>query len=467
MKFTFDYMPTEKQRLFHTAQEDEVLYGGAAGGGKSKAIVMDAVMRCSYFKNARAYLFRRTYKELEDTLIKEAQASIPPGYGSYSNASHDWSLPNGSKLCFRHCKNETDRFNYQGAEIDFLYIDELTSFPKIIVDYLKTRVRSKSNSGIRPCIRYASNPGNIGHGWVKQKFIDVGHYNETIVMKEYSDVLKTNRQYTIKYIPALLTDNPHLQKDYVFELERKPAALRDALLYGNWDAFEGQVFMEWKDDPANYDTGIETHVIDPIEIPMHWPRYMGFDYGYAKPFSVGWWAIDEYGRMYRYREWYGSTGEPDVGLCLTPREIAEGIIQREALERKNNIQIIRIADPSIFDRSRGKSVADQMKPNMSMGVQGVVFIPGDNNRMAGKMEFHQRLKIEDKTKKPMLYVFKTCKDFIRTIPTLPYSQKNIEDIDTAAEDHIYDEARYVMMYNPMKAKLVAKSVSREYNPFEV
>lgn len=449
MRFVFDYEPTEKQRAFHNAPDDEVLYGGAAGGGKSCAIVADAFLRCAYHPGSRAYLFRRTYPELRDTLIKEALSRYPQGYGRYAATVHDWVFPNGSVICFRHCNGPNDKYKYQGAEIDFLYIDELTTFEKDVVDYLKTRVRSTKRKNIKPVVRYASNPGNIGHAWVKEKFIDPGHFGESIVKTEYSDVLKRNRRYTQKYIPALLTDNPHLQDDYVFELERKPAALRDALLHGNWDAFEGQVFTEWKNDPNGYLSRIGTHVIEPFEIPLNWNRYMSFDHGFSKPFSVGWWAMDYEGRAYRYREWYGNNGEPNVGMQITPMEIVDGILSRETEERRNNIYINRVADPAIFNRSSGKSVAEQMQGNELR--PGISFIDGDNNRLAGKMEFHERLRFDEQGK-PMMYVFNTCRDFIRTIPTLPYSIKVFEDVDSEAEDHIYDETRYFLMMNPLKSE---------------
>lgn len=428
------YNPTPKQMIFHTTRANEVLYGGAAGGGKSCAIVMDALARCLNYPETHAYLFRRTYTELEDTLIKEAKARYPKALGRYNVGRHDFELVNGSVIHFRHCSSVADMYNYAGAEIHWLYIDELTSFEREIYDFLRTRLRAKKSLGIEPVVRCASNPGNIGHSWVKAMFVDAGPYMSLITRTEKSMTLKREKTFTVQYIPALATDNPYITDDYIFELERKPKALRDALLFGHWDAFEGQVFTEWKDDPEHYHDRLWTHVIEPFVIPVHWPRYMSFDHGYSKPFSVQWWATDPGGTLYLYKEWYGCDGTPNKGIYITPHQIAEGILERETDEIQDNISIDRIADPAIFDRSRGDSVADLMRNADGRGLTGVSFRKGDNNRMAGLMQVHERLRF-DKDGKPGLQVFRTCRDTIRTLPALPYSLTKTEDIDTDAEDH--------------------------------
>ncbi len=462
-EFQIAYTPTAKQQLFHASSADEVLFGGAAGGGKSKAIVMDALFRCLQYPRTHAYVFRRTYGELEDTIIREARDSYPEGLGRYNAARHEIALPNGSVIHFRHCAHRDDMFAYKGAEIQWLYFDELTSFEMEIYDFLKTRLRAKKSLGVHPCVRSSSNPGDIGHGWVKKRFVDAAPYMqvfaETITLRN-----GRSKTYRLQYIPSLVTENPYIGEDYLFQLQSKPAALRNALLHGDWNAFEGQVFTEWCDRPEHYRDQLWTHVVEPFEIPLHWPRYLSFDHGFAKPFSVGWWAVGPDGRAYRYREWYGcEPGRPNVGLKLTPRQIAEGIIERETVERENNLHIIRIADPAIFDRSRGDSVAQLMEP--SGGKAGVFFRPGEHNRLSGKMELHERLRF-DENGKPMLQVFATCRDFIRTLPALPYSQRAVEDIDTDSEDHIYDETRYFLMAHPMRPR--EKKVHKNtYNPFRV
>jgi len=460
-----DYIPTPKQRLFHETKAHEVLYGGAAGGGKSKAIVMDALARCLAYPETHAYCFRRTYPELEDTLIREARRSYPEQIGTYNAGRREFKLLNGSMIHFRHCASPDDMNAYRGVEIQWLYIDELTTFTEDIYTFLKTRLRATKTQGMVPIVRCASNPGDIGHGWVKAKFVDSAPYGEMHDEGVVNPLTGRRTPYMVQYIPALATDNPYISDEYVAELARKPEALRRALLNGDWDAFEGQVFVEWKNDPAHYEDRKWTHVVKPFEIPDHWPRFMSFDHGYTKPFSVGWWAIGPNGCAYRYREWYGcETGQANKGLKLTPREIAEGIVDREREhEALENIFVDRYADPAIFDKSRGLSVADQMEPRD--GQPGVYFEKGDNERIAGKMQVHERLRF-DENGYPRMQVFTTCGDFIRTVPNLPYDQKKPEDVDTDAEDHAYDDCRYFCMANPLPLKEKKPTTPKPYDPFE-
>ncbi len=179
MAVVINYKPTPKQALFHASNANEILYGGAAGGGKTKALVMDAFFRCLKYPGTTACIFRRTYQELKDTDIKEANASYPDKLAKYIASDYKFRLVNGSEILFRHCENEGDRFRYSGIEIQFLYFDELTSFEQIIYDFIKTRLRAKKSLGVVPIVRSASNPGNIGHGWVKKMFVDAGPYIQT------------------------------------------------------------------------------------------------------------------------------------------------------------------------------------------------------------------------------------------------------------------------------------------------
>lgn len=446
--------------MFHESRANEVLFGGAAGGGKSKAIVMDALMRCLRWPNTSAYIFRRTYTELEDTIITEAKRSIPDSVGRYNVGRHEVNLLNGSKIHFRHCASIGDMYNYAGAEIHWLYFDELTTFEQQIYDFLKTRLRAKKTLGIVPIVRSSSNPGSIGHGWVKKMFVTAGPYME-IVRHEIPEPEDGKIEYyTTQYIPSLATENPHISEEYKKELRKKPKALRDALLYGHWDAFEGQVFVEFTNDPKHYADGIKTHVISPFPIPDHWARYRSFDFGYSRPFSVGWWAVSPTGICYRYREWYGCDGTPNVGIKLQPGQIAQGIWQAEEEERNRGIQFLGVADPSIFDVSRGESVAGLMMR------EGVYFTPGDNSRIQGKMQLHEKLRFGPDGR-PGLYVFTNCVDFIRTIPELPYDPIKVEDVDTSSEDHVFDEVKYFLMAWPYPGKDRSKpSVKTNYDdPF--
>ena len=460
---TINYQPTPKQAMFHASKANEILYGGAAGGGKTKALIMDAFFRCLKNPGTTAVVFRRSYGELEDTDIKEAQASYPEKLATYNAGRHEFRLINGSKILFRHCENEADRFKYSGIEIQFLYFDELTSFEQVIYDFIKTRLRAKKSLGVVPIVRSASNPGNIGHGWVKKMFVDAGPYMEIQEQEIWSETLHKAKKIRTQYIPALATENPFITDDYIFELEQKPEALRRALLQGDWDSFEGQVFSEFINDPNHYIDRKHTHVIAPFEIPAHWPRYFGFDYGYSDPFAGIWAAMEPDGTLVAYREYYGCVpGKADTGIKLTPVQIADGILEREEKEASDNIKVLRTADPSIFDKSRGYSVADQMAPGYQGRAKGVLFNKGDNTRIAGKMEIHERFRFRENDK-PSLQFFSTCVNCIRTISTLPYDEKKREDVDTDAEDHLYDAMRYLAMDHPMTP---AKKPPKVYRPFD-
>ena len=289
---------------------------------------------------------------------------------------------------------------------------------------------------------YTFNPGGVGHAWVKRLFID-RKYNSNETPEDYN------------FIQSLVTDNKILMEtnpDYIRQLEALPHKIREAWLYGRWDIFEGQVFEEFRDDPEHYQDRRYTHVIQPFVIPKDWRIYRGFDWGYSKPFSVGWYAIDHHDIAYRIEEFYGCTATPNEGVKYEPKKIAECIreIENTSVNLKGR-NIIGIADPAIFDEQRGESIAQMMER------EGVYFEPGDHTRIAGKMQCHYRLAFDDRGF-PKFYVFNNCKHFIRTIPLLLYDEKKVEDIDTALEDHIYDEWRYVMMENPINPPVLEKEV---------
>lgn len=449
-----DYTPTKRQQMFHASTADEVLYGGAAGGGKTKAVVMDALLRCLRHPKTQAYLFRRTYRELKDTVLGEAILSVPCELGEYCASDYEFRLINGSVMRFRHCQHDEDRMRYQGAEIQWLYIDELTHFSRQVYDFLKSRLRARRALNVKPLVRATANPGGVGHAWVRDHFIDRGEPEKEHAFNVYSETLKKSQRRSVLYIPALCTDNPYLTPDYIFELEQKPQALRDALLYGRWDAFEGQVFSEWRDEPAHYHDGVGTHVIGDFSPPGAWKRYRAFDFGFARPFAVLWMAVDPDERVYVYRELYGAAA-PDEGVRKTPVEIARAIAQAE--KDVGEAGVAGVADPSIWDASRGESIAAQM------GREGVHFQKGDNARLAGKMQLHKRLAF-DETGRPLLYVMRSCRHTIRTIPALVYDPMRPEDVNTAGEDHIYDALRYFLMSRPAGPEKVRVRERPRFDP---
>ena len=358
-----------------------------------------------------------------------------------------------------------DKENYRGKQFDLIIFDELTHFTFEEYSFMFSRNRP-SGPGTFVCIRGTTNPGGVGHGWVKERFITAAPPMTPMVSVmpvTMPDGSVKQLERTRLFVPATVFDNGKLLENdpgYLANLAMLPEAERQANLYGSWDSFEGQVFTEWRNDPEHYDDRRWTHVIKPFKIPRHWQIYRGFDFGYARPFSVGWYAADEDGRLYRIKEYYGCTGTPNVGVKINPAEIAAEIKRIESEdEQLRGKDIIGIADPSIFDESRGESVARIMQkpPNY------IFWRGGDNTRIAGKMQYHYRLAF-DEDGFPGLQVFDTCKHFIRTIPTLVYDPKKVEDIDTTTEDHIYDECRYVLMANPISAGKTVKPPEDMFDP---
>lgn len=458
------WTPQPRQRIFMQRSENEALYGGAAGGGKSDCAIAEA-LRQVHIPHYRGLILRKTYPQLSE-MIDRSREIYKPAFpkASYNEQKHCWTFPSGAKIYFGAMQHTKDRTNYQGKRYDFIDFDELTHFTWDEYSYLFSRNRP-NGSGTRCYIRAQANPGGIGHGWVKERFITAAPpmtpiYEDVNIV--FPDGHTEKRRRSRIFIPSSIFDNKILLKndpEYITRLAALPENERRALLYGDWDSFSGQVFTEWRNNPDGYDNRISTHVIKPFKVPQSWKIYRGFDFGYSRPFSVGWYAVDHDGRMYRVRELYGCTETPNEGVRWEPMKIAAKILEIERgdpnLKGRN---IIGIADPSIFDESRGESVGAMLERG------GVYFDRADNTRIAGKMQVHNRLAF-DENGIPMLYVFLTCRHFIRTVPALVYSSTDVEDVDTSAEDHIYDELRYVAMENPINPP-PEKRAAVQYNPLD-
>ncbi len=447
------WRPQPKQAAFMERPEYEVLYGGAAGGGKSDALLCEG-LRQVQIPHYRGLILRKTYPQLSELIDRSRelyQAAFPRA--RYNGTEHFWAFPSGAKIYFGAMQHSKDRINYQGKRYDYIAFDELTHFSWEEYSYLFSRNRP-SGPGTRVYMRASTNPGGPGHGWVKDRFISVAP-PMTRVVEEMElpgpDGKPRKMQRDRMFVPATVYDNQALLRNapgYLASLGMLPEAEKRALLMGDWDSFSGQVFTEWRNDPAHYDDQRWTHVVKPFRIPDWWRIYRGFDWGYAKPFSVGWYAVNDSGRIYRIREYYGisSGGEPNTGAKMEPREVAREIrrIERED-ENLRGRTIFGIADPAIFQENGGESVGD------AMGQEGVYWDKGDHTRIAGKMQCHYRLAF-DPEGLPMFQVFSTCRHFIRTVPTLVYDMRDVEDVESKlSEDHIYDEWRYVMMANPIRA----------------
>ncbi len=460
--------PQPRQRAFMERPEPEALYGGAAGGGKSDALVIEA-LRQVHIPHYRALILRKTIPQLSD-LVDKSQRYYRRAFpeAEYNASTHVWTFPSGAKIAFGSMQHTQDRTNYQGKAFDFIGFDELTHFAWEEYSYMMSRNRA-TGPGTRVYLRATTNPGGVGHGWVKARFITPAPPGTPIVEEQPVQMpdgsTKMFRRARV-FIPSTVFDNAALLENdpgYLARLAAMPEAEKQALLYGSWESFSGQVFTEWRNDPNHYDDQRWTHVIKPFAIPRHWKLYRGFDFGFSKPFSVGWYAADEEGRLYRIKELYGCTGRPNEGLKIDPAEQARRIREAEQNDPLLKGRIIRgIADPAIFDESRGESIAAMMEKAPHF----LHWEPGDHTRLAGKMQFHYRLAF-DAEGRPMFQVFDTCKHFIRTIPNLVYDESNVEDIDTRQEDHSYDECRYVMMAHPISPPVRAVAAPVREDPLEL
>ncbi len=432
----------------------EVCYGGARGGGKTAGSLGEWLLHDhDYGEHARGLFIRRNLTDLEDT-IEEARRLYEPLGAQWMAQKTQFRFPSGAILRFRYLERDEDASKYQGHEYTRVYVEELTQFASD-KPVMKLKGALRSRHGVPCCFRATCNPGGPGHSWVKARYIDPGAWKiiyEDFVNPFTQAVQKLGRVF----IPARLSDNPMLLEAdplYVAKLQQTGSAdLVKAWLMGDWNIVEGAFFDSWRP---------ERHIVQPFSIPADWTRFTAFDWGSAKPFSVGWWAIasddkrveTEGGRvtiprgaMIRYREWYGAAS-PNVGLKLTAEQVAEGILSRED---KNEKIAYRVADPAIFAEDGGPSIGSRMQ------LRKVVQRPADNARvgrhgaMGGWDQMRQRLKGEAPDR-PMLVTFSTCRDSIRTIPALQHDTNRAEDLDTSAEDHAADEWRYACMSRPWAA----------------
>ncbi len=449
---TINFSITKKQQKFINATADEVLFGGAAGGGKSYAQLIDAFLFALKYPKSKQIIFRRTYPELERSLIRVSRDLYPKYVCRYNESKHTYLFENGSIIDFGYIDSIANLSNYQSAEYDIIRFDELTHFTEEMYTYMISRVRG--SNGYPKQVKSSTNPGNVGHGFVKSRFVSIGEWEK---VHEFDGGKRI-------FIPSKVQDNKFLMQadpDYLKRLENLSENDKKALLYGEWDIYEGQVFEEFRDNPEHYEDRLYTHVIKPFAPPSEWRIWRSFDFGYSKPFSCAWWAVDYDGRLYRILELYGCVkNEADVGVKWSPDEIFKEIARIEnEHEWLKGKRINGVADPAIWEKSHGVSIAETAEKH------GVYFDKGDHKRIAGWMQVHYRLKF-DENGIPMMYVFSNCKGFIRTIPLLTYDDHRPEDIDTKLEDHIADETRYICMANPMKPVRVEDRAPAVYNPLD-
>ena len=460
------WQPQPRQLEFMARPEDEALYGGAAGGGKSDALVIEAT-RQVHIPHYKALILRKTYPQLTELIDKSLRyyPSAFPG-ARYNASEHTWRFPSGAKITFGSMQHSKDKLNYQGKAYDFIAFDELTHFTYDEYIYLSSRNRP-NGAGTRCYIRATANPGGIGHGWVKERFITAAEPMTTIwekVQVQHPDG-KTDTKYRSRiFVPSSVFDNQILldnDPEYLTRLASLPEAERKALLYGDWESYSGQFFTEWRNKPEHYKDRQWTHVIEPFDIPDGWKIYRSFDWGYNKPFSCGWWAVDYDGVAYRILEFYGCTKTPNEGIKWTPQQVFAEIHKIETEHRwLKGKKIQGVADPAIFASDVGESIGETASKNL------VYFSPGDHQRIPGWMQIHYRLAF-DENGYPMMYVFKNCKAFIRTVPTLIFDEHKVEDLDTEGEDHIADETRYFCMSRPIKPRMAVAPDEYSNSPLKL
>lgn len=461
--------PSEKQTQFLMDRHKHIGYGGARGGGKSHAVRMKAVGLGFRYPGIKLAIVRRTYPELMRNHVEPLKKILNVGYPDknkraavYNKTERVMTLLNGSTISFMYCDNERQLERFQGLEIDVLFIDEATQYDELWLQKMVACVRGVN--GFPKRVYYTCNPGGRGHAYIKRIFID-RRYKTGENPEEYS------------FIRALVTDNKALMEtnpDYKRQLEALPPKLRKAWLEGDWNIFEGQFFEEFLEEPSETvaeECGLSveelkrqrrwTHVIEPFDIPKQWTVFRSFDWGYSKPFSCAWWAVDFEGCMYRILELYGCTQTPNEGVKWEPNKVFDKIHEVETthpwLAGRN---IGGVADPAIWDSSTGVSIEEVAAKHR------VYFSKADNARIPGWMQMHYRLAF-DEDGYPMLYVFSNCKAFIRTIPLLVYDDVKVEDLDTDMEDHVADESRYACMSRPISPRVPPEAEVIEDDPLNM
>ena len=405
------------QTDFLAAPEQDVLYGGAAGGGKSYAMLVDPLRFCHRSAH-RALILRRSMPELRE-LIDKSRELYPRAFpgAKFREVEKVWNFPSGAKIEFGFLERDADVYRYQGQSYSWIGFDEITHLPtEFGWNYLSSRLRT-TDSEITPYLRCTANPGGVGAHWVKKRYVDPSEPNLSFLG---DDGLQR------KFIPARLDDNPYLAEDGRYEqmLKALPPVQRRQLLEGNWDVTEGAAFTEF--DP-------EVHIITPFELPISWERVKGIDYGYASESSCIWATVDPSdGTLIVYRELYKKG--------LTGVDLGDMIAQME-LEDPFSVQ--GVLDTAAWARTgtTGPTVGESLQR------AGHKLRRADKNRIQGKIQMHEYLKVQQ-SGRPRLQIFNTCPNLIRELQSIPLDKSNPEDVDTHAPDHAYDALRYLIMARP-------------------
>ncbi len=448
------WQPQPKQIAFISCPADDVGFGGARGGGKSDAVPGDFIAHENqYGEHAIAMAVRRERTQLVELIERSKQIMQPLGYKWHEQDKY-FRGPKSGRLRFTYLENDSDADAYQGHSYTRIYPEEMGTFPnESPINKLQATLRS--GQGV-PCqMKGTCNPGGPGHQWVKKRYGLAGRINEIIHQQFEFENPWTKKKISKHriFIPSKLQDNKYLGDNYVANLYQVGSrALVEAWLNGDWDVVEGAFFDNWS---------AARHVIPPFAIPDHWLRFRAADWGSARPFAIGWWTVasEDFaptqakvlpkGAIILYREWYGSNGQPNIGLKMPAEDVADGITEREKsdpVDMDGRRMSYGVLDPSAFSSDGGPSIAERMAK------RGIFFRRADNKRVAARGALggwdQVRARLNGDGERPMLYVFSTARDTIRTLPALQHDPDRPEDVDTESEDHAPDMLRYACMSRP-------------------
>ena len=426
-------VPSARQRAFFMSTTRHVAYGGARGGGKSWAMRRKFVLLALRCPGLQLLLLRRTLPELQENHGRPLQQELF-GIAAYHAGTRSFYFRNGARIRLGYCDREADVYQYQGQEYDVIGLEEATHFTEAQMQFLTTCNRS-TRADFSPRMYYTCNPGGVGHAWVKRLFID----------KQYRN---SERAEDYTFIPARVYDNTVLlsrDPQYVRTLENLPEHLRRAHLHGDWDALEGQYFPEFRR---------EKHVCEPFAIPAWWRRFRAMDWGYNDPCCVLWLACGPDGRVYAYREEYARQ-------VLSSR-MAERILE---LSRGEKIAYT-VASPDAWQKRgllhRGEEGMEGESIAEVFAKSGVPLLRADNARIAGWQCVREYLA-DAPDGAPLLKVFSTCENLVRTLPQLIHDRQNAED-SAGGEDHAPEALRYGLMSRPHKSRQSSPHILRAYNP---
>lgn len=402
-------------------------YGGARGGGKSYAMRNLLLARRLMYAGTKGYLFRKTYDQLEANHIEPMMTEHPELKDFYNEQKKLLRLPNGSRLYFRYLDRPQDAIKYQGLDLEDIALDEATQHPESVYDHLRSANRSvKEIPGYKPMMMMSFNPGGIGHGWIKRKFIQRQ-------FQEWEDPKEFN------FTKALVYDNTKLitaDPAYVKRLESLPPTLRKAFLYGSFDVFEGQYFQEWLSADQK---GVPYHVVPFFTPPRHWKKFIAIDWGYYPGWFVALWiAVAPNKRLYVYRE-------------LSLQQNSAGQAARKVVKATGDEKIAYVVcDPSMWDKARrGETIPSIVEEMTDNGIPIGLMRKANNDRINGWMLVRKYLSMA-KDELPWLQIMDTCTDLIRTIPDMVHDETKKEDLDTDGDDHWVDALRYACMTRPFR-----------------